>query len=64
MTSERQQDDKYGFQCECCGNKFFAVSMNDAVLGIEHEKKCDANLGVPWHPKVIYDSRFPNKQDG
>ncbi len=62
--NERQDTDKYGFECECCGNKFFGDNINETVLGIVHEKECDAFLGVPWHPKVIFDSRFPNKQDG
>ncbi len=58
---ELQEGDKFGFECGCCGNTFYGNSINDAVLGIVHEEKCDAGLGIPWHPKVIYDARFPNK---
>ena len=52
----------YQFECDCCGEKGPKVdNIRIGCLEIKHAPDCDAEKGVPWHPKCIYDSRFPKK---
>jgi len=39
-------------KCEICGEEFNGDTINDAVLGLVHNPKCDAEKGVSWFPQV------------
>lgn len=53
---------KYKFQCDCCGatGETDNDNINEAVLGIVHDDKCNAEIGAPWHAIRLFDHRFPN----
>lgn len=39
----------FEFQCDACLNTASGTTINEAILGLNHSKHCEANKGIPIH---------------